>query len=194
METGKLQLAEKTMLQKKNINQSLEVYTKVEPKPNFINPELQAYYDATDLEAGYVFDCCKALKPLKGIDVNAQQVEFWYKEFIRMGWTKSMFNKQFDKIKRATLFNRIDLENWLTTDIMYNEHDFNVAIKRKIDSLIAKGKFLKDKKVELSEEDKKCIDLAIAQEIEFQKRNEKLNLADDYRQERRRLFSSTYGH
>lgn len=193
METEKLQLAEKTMLQKKNINQSLEVYTKVEPKPNFINSELQDYYDATDLEAGYVFDCCKALKPLKGIDVNAQQVEFWYKEFIRMGWNKNMFNKQFDMIKRATLFNRIDLENWLTTEIMYNEHDFNVAVKRKIEAMIAKGKFLKDKKVELSEEDKKCIDLAVSQEIEFQKRNEKLNLADDYRQERRKLFSSTYG-
>lgn len=141
------------------MNQNLKVYTKAEVKPKFINSELQLYYEQTDLELFYVFDCCKSLKPLKGIDVNSQQVEFWYKEFIRMGWKKKDFDKQFEAVKRATLFNRLDLDVWIKTELMYNEIDFNVRIKEVIENKIQQGRILKDKKIGCSytEDEKQAI-------------------------------------
>lgn len=143
------------------MNQNLKVYMKAEVKPKFINSELQTYYEQTDLELFYVFDCCKSLKPLKGIDVNSQQVEFWYKEFIRMGWKKKDFDKQFESVKRATLFNRIDLDIWIKTEPMYNEIDFNVKVKETIENKIQQGRILKDKKIECNytEEQKQSISL-----------------------------------
>jgi len=185
---GKLPDAEKIMLQKKNTNQSLKVYTKEEPKPAFINSELLPYYEQTDLSLIYVYECCKTLKPLKGIDINDMQVEFWYKEFIRMGWTKQIFMKRFEAIKRAVLYNRIDLENWMNSDILYSEDDFNVAVKRKIDTMIQRGNFLKDKKVELTEEEKTCVDLWASQDAELRYKREKAEAMEDRRNEKREIF------
>ena len=174
------------MLQKKNISQDLKNYTKDEPRPKFINAALESYYKQTDLSLRYVFDCCFVLKPLKGIDVNEQQVQFWYIEFIKMGWKKKDFDKQFEALKRSSLFGRIDLENWLKTEIMYNEIDLNIKIQERIDSLIQRGKFLKDKEVELSEEDKKAIDLAVAKEIELGYQNGWYEKRDNYKEERKK--------
>lgn len=149
------------MLQKTNTNQVSRNYLKNEPKPKFINSELQPYYEKTDLTLTYVYDCCLTLKPLKGIDVNEQQVQFWFIEFIRMGWNKKDFDKQFSAIKRATLYGRIDFESWVNTEIMYNEIDFNVRLKEIINNKIQQGKILKDKIaiVTLTEEEKEKIRL-----------------------------------
>ena len=188
MEASELNNAAKTMLQKKNTNQSLKTFTKVEPRPKFINDELLPYYENTDLELGYVYDCCKALKPLKGIDVNDMQVEFWYKEFIRMGWNKQIFGKQFEVVKRATLYNRIDFENWLSSEITYNEHDFRIAVKQKIDSLIQRGNFLKNQEVVLSEEEKKYAELAEMKKIELEHKNRRYELMESAAEEMRKNY------
>jgi hypothetical protein len=120
--------------------------------------------------------------------VNDQQVEFWYKEFIRMGWTKQIFTKRFEAIKRAVLYNRIDLENWMNSEILYSEDDFNVAVKRKIDTMIQRGNFLKDKKVELTEEEKTCVDLWASQDAELRYKREKAEAMEDRRNEKREIF------
>ena len=172
------------MLQKKNTNQNLKVFTKQEPKPSCINSDLQQYYDNTDLSMQYVFDACKTLKPLKGIDVNAQQVEFWYVEFIKMGWTKKTFDEQFEAIKRAMLYNRIDFENWVSTERLYNKYDLNRNLDKRINNLIQKGNFLKGKTVELSEEEKTAIDLAEAKETVFKYESEYYTKRDEWRTER----------
>lgn len=149
------------MLQRTSTSQVLKNYLKDEPKPKFINSELQPYYEQTDLTLTYVYDNCLTLKPLKGIDVNEQQIQFWFIEFIRMGWKKRDFDKQFNAIKRATLFNRIDLDSWLKTETMYNEIDFNVRLKEVIENKIQQGRILKDMKIECSytEEEKEKIRL-----------------------------------
>lgn len=163
---------------------------KKEPMPEIVrkDQELQNFYNSTDLEFAYVYDCAKSLKPLKGIDVNLQQVEFWYREFLRMGWTTQIFNKRFETIKRATLYNRIDLENWLNSDVMYSEEDLNIAVKRKIDSMILRGEYLKDKKVELSEEDKKFVQLAELKKIEFELKNRRYELMESAAEELRKRY------
>ena len=128
-----------------NTRQDLKSYSKDESRPKFINSELQPYYEQTDLTLTHVYNSCLTLKPLKGIDINEQQIQYWYIEFIRMGWKKTDFDKQFEAIKRAMLYNRIDLENWLTTVTMYNEIDFNVRVKETINNKIQQGKFLKNR-------------------------------------------------
>ncbi|HUX93842.1 MAG TPA: hypothetical protein VMV36_08535 [Ignavibacteriaceae bacterium] len=132
------------------------------------------------------------LKPLKGIDVNNQQIEFWYKEFLSLGWTRKIFDKQFESVKRATLYNRIDLENWLNTPLMYSENDFEVEVSRRINRLIQRGNFLKDKDYVLTEEDKKAIELAIANECEMKYKNGFYEARETFSQERRRLFEEKF--
>lgn len=165
------------MLQKTNTQKELKIYLKAEPKPAFIDSDLLPYYEQTDLTLTWVYECCLSLKPLKGIDVNDMQVEFWYKEFIRMGWKKKDFDRQFEAIKRATLYNRIDLENWLNTEETFNEIDFNVSVQRRVDTLIQRGNYLKESKDQLSDADKKYIQLAAVQKFEFEctrERSEKI--------------------
>ena len=187
-----IQNAVTTLLRPKNSNKTLKTFTKAEPKPTFIKAELQSAYDSTDLELMHVLECCKSLKPLKGIDINSQQIEFWYKEFLKLGWTKKIFDKQYEAIKRATLYNRIDIENWFNTPIMYNENDFELEIDRRIERIIQKGNFLKDKKIELSEEDKKAIDAAMAKEVELKYKSGFYEARQTYQQERREFWKSRF--
>lgn len=189
------------MSQKTNTNQNLKVYTKAENKPYFINSELLPYYEQTDLELFYVFDCCKSLKPLKGIDVNSQQVEFWYKEFIRMGWTKKIFDKQFEAIKRAALFNRIDLENWLKTEMMYNEYDLQLMIRTVINNKINEGKILQSRldknpsySDQLSDDDKDKIDLMAREIALFRINNNYYEMRDKYKNDRVTYWEQKLGN
>ena len=196
MEQNQVETAVKTMLQKTNTNQSLKVYTKAEPKPKFINSTLQPYYEKTDLTLKWVYDCCKTLKPLKGIDVNEMQVQFWYIEFIKMGWMKKDFDKQFEAIKRATLYGRIDLESWIKTEIMYNEIDFNVKLKEAIENRILQGKALKERKVECgyTDEEKEKISLYEADLIKRKYERDQLEANEDWvKKERIRIKKSLFG-
>jgi hypothetical protein len=132
------------------------------------------------------------LKPLKGIDINGQQIEFWYKEFLSLGWTRKIFDKQFESVKRAVLYNRIDLENWLNTPIMYSENEFEREISRRINIIIQRGNFLKDKDYILTEDDKKAIELAVANECEIKYKSGFYEARENYAQERRRLFEEKF--
>ena len=176
------------MLQKMNTQQDLKSYTKDEPTPKFITPALESYYEQTDLTLRYVYDCCLVLKPLKGIDVNEQQVQFWYIEFIKMGWKKKDFDKQFETIKRATLYNRIDFENWLSTGIMYNEIDFRVRLSQEIDAKIQKGNFLKNQKIELTPEENKMVELSVSKELEMQHKNRRYEIMEEKMDELKKAY------
>lgn len=196
MEANQVESAVKTMLQKTNTNQNLKVYTKAEQKPKFITNALEPYYESTDLTLQYVFDCCKTLKPLKGIDVNTQQVQFWYIEFIKMGWKKKDFDRQFETIKRATLFGRIDFEAWVKTEMMYNEIDFNIKLDQVINNKIQQGKILAEKKGECNytEEEKKKISLYEANLIKQRYEREQLEANEEWlRQERIRIKKEAFG-
>jgi hypothetical protein len=174
------------MLLKTNTIQDLRHYTKQEPKPAFINSALLPLYEQTDLSLRYVYDCCLTLKPLKGIDINEQQIRFWYIEFLNMKWKKKDFDKQFEAIKRATLYGRIDFEAWVKTKMMFNEIDFNIELNERINSKIQRGKFLKDKKIELTESEKQEVDLAVAKEIELCYNSGWYEARETYQQERKR--------
>ena len=178
------------MLQIANTQQVLKSYLKDEPKPKFINSELQPYYEQTDLTLTHVYNSCLTLKPLKGIDINEQQVQYWYIEFIRMGWKKKDFDKQFEAVKRAMLFNRIDIENWTNTEMMWNSTDFRVKVENAINDRIRNGKLLGEKviKCNYSDEQKKDILLYESDQIIKRHQREQLEANEDWiKQERIRL-------
>ena len=174
------------------MRKDIKIYLKEEKRPPFLNSELGPLYDSTDLSLTYVFDCCLSLKPLKGIEINSMQVEFWYKEFLRLGWKKKHFDKQLESVKRAKLFNRIDLADWLQTEIMFNEIDLENKIQQRIKFLIGRGNFLKNKKIELTEEDKQAIDLAEAKQAEFNYNSGMYEARETWQQERRRLHEEKF--
>lgn len=185
-----------TLTPKKQQTNLPQLIQKTEPVPNCITSgeSLVEQYNKTDLQFDYVYENCKTLTPLKGIEINLQMVEFWFREFIKAGWTKFIFDRQLQALKYKKVFARIDIADWFQTEIMYNEFDFNAELTRRIIRKIQHGKYLREHpEVELSEEDKEAVELALAQEMEFKRTNEKLRLVDDYQTERRRLWNQKFG-
>lgn len=127
------------------------------------------------------------LVPLKGIEITLQMVEFWFREFIKAGWNKRWFDKQLKAIKQKQVFGRIDIADWFNVEVMYNELDFNIRVNREIDKMIKRGQYLKEHpEIELTEEDKKCLELEITHELEFKRKNDLLDKKETWKQERKR--------
>lgn len=130
---------------------------------------------------------------MKGVEVNLQMIEFWYREFLKAHWNKIIFDKQLKAVKNKTVYGRIDIADWFETEISYNEFDFNQELRRRIESRIARGKYLREHpEVELSEEDKEAIELELAQEFEFKRKNDFYGKRDDYKAERRRAWEQKF--
>lgn len=184
------------LTQKKQQRNLPQLITKTEPTPKCITAgeSLLDKYNQTDLELAYVYENCKTLTPLKGIEINLQMVEFWFREFIKAGWTKFIFDRQLKAIKYKKVFARIDIADWFETEVMYNEFDFNMALQKRINNMIQRGKWLSEHSSEaITEEEKKSVELALAQEMEFKRTNEKLRMIDDYKTKRRRQWNQKFG-
>lgn len=169
--------------------------TKNEPIPKCVisGESLLELYEKTDLSFTYVYAQCMSLVPLKGIEINLQMVEFWYREFIKAHWNKIIFDKQLKAIKNKIVYGRIDIANWFETEIMYNEFDFNMELKRRIEKIITRGKYLREHpEIELSEDDKQAIELELAQEFEFKGTVSYYEKRDNYKEERRRAWKQKF--
>ena len=172
-----------------------QLITKVEPLPKCVTAgeSLVEFYNKTDLEFAYCYEQCKTLIPLKGIEITLQMVEFWFREFIRAGWNKKWFDKQLKAVKQKQLFNRIDIADWFSAEVMYSELDFNIRVNKKIEQMIQRGEFLKNHpEIELTEEDKKCLELEIAKELEFKRTNDLLDKKETWKQERKRIIMEKF--
>ena len=195
MEQLKDAVAKITLTPQKQQKNSLQHITKAEPVPRCVTAgeSLIEFYEKTDLEFAYCFEQCKTLIPLKGIEITLQMVEFWYREFIKAGWNKKWFDKQLKAIKQRKLFNRLDIADWFEAEIMWNSLDFNIMVGKKIARLIQRGEFLKQHpEIELTEEDKKCLELEIAHELEFKHTNDLLDTKETWKQERKRLIMEKF--
>lgn len=93
----------------------------------------------------------------------------WYIEFIKSGWKKTDFDKQFERVKRLQIFNRLDIADWYRSDETYNEIDLNVAVDRKINHLIQRGEFLQryGTDAKLTANDLTSIKMAVATKLKF---------------------------
>jgi hypothetical protein len=75
---------------------------------------------------------------------------------------------------------------------MYSENEFEREISRRINIIIQRGNFLKDKDYILTEDDKKAIELAVANECEIKYKSGFYEARENYAQERRRLFEEKF--
>jgi predicted transcriptional regulator len=113
-----------------------------------------------------VFDNCKALKPLKGVEVTLQTVEFWFREMIKNGWTKKIFDERLEAVKRTKIFGiMIDWNVWVESELTYNQYEMNRLIERTISSKIQEANELKEKGVTLDDETKRFIEYSAAQKF-----------------------------
>jgi len=170
------------MLQKRKLNPNLVKHSicKQETMPVCISgSELVGIYENTDLEFTYVYAQCKRLKLLKDIDLSLQRIEAFYIEFLHMGWNKKIFDNRFNVVKRAKLYGTVfDLNTWLESEITYNESDFELEVDRRINSLIQKGERLSRMDIELTEEEKKYVQMAASKKIEYELNNRRIEVME----------------
>lgn len=96
-----------------------------------------------------------------------------------------MVTDRYEAVLRSPKYGAIDFSDWVRAVPVFAVDEVQAMVKDRIEAIITKGKFLKNKKVELTEEDKQAIDVATSKELEFEKINEKRRLADDYRENKK---------
>ena len=101
-----------------------------------------------------------------------------------------MLMKRYNALLATKIYGieRLEISDWINAVEVFAQDEVDLIIGRRIDSMVQRGNFLKDKKVELSEEDKRCIDLWAAQDAELKYKREKAEAIEDRRNERREIF------
>lgn len=152
--------------------------------------QFQSEYDKTDL----VYDpfCLKLFAQLEAVKREKFPVETmrqWFIEFVRRGWTKKMLQARYDALLATKIYGveKLDFADWVNAVPVMAMDEVNLLVKQRIEEMITKGRFLKNKKVELTEEEKQYVELAISKEIEFRYTRDKFEAQETYAQEQRRL-------
>jgi len=117
-----------------------------------------------------------------------ETARMWFIEFVRRGWTKKMLSERYKALMATKIFGieKLEIADWINAVQVYAIDEVNLMIKQRIDNMIAKGNYLKDKKIELTEEEKKAVDLAIAKEIELGYNSGWYEARETYQEERKR--------
>ena len=152
-------------------------------------------YEQTDI----VYDpgCLKMFAQLEAAKREKFPVETmrqWFIEFVRRGWTKKMLKERYLALLSTKIFGtqRIDFSDWVNAVPVMAIDEVNLQVKKQIDAIIARGNFLKDKKIELTEEDKQAVEAALAKEFEFKHQNKYLEARDEYQTERRKVWEEKF--
>lgn len=166
------------------------------PSPDWLPVEITEKYNGTDLTYEFCLRLFGQLEAGKREKFSPETMRQWFIEFIRRGWTKKMLQERYDALLATKIYGveKLEISDWINAKEVYAIDEVNLMIKQRIDKQIAYGNFLRHTNVELSEEEKKCIDLWAAKDAEMDYNRRKAELMDDYRQTRRKLFSSKYDH
>jgi hypothetical protein len=115
-------------------------------------------------------------------------IRIWFVEFIRRGWTKKMLQARYDNLLGTKIFGKENIEfaDWVNAVPVMAIDEVNKLVKDKINATITRGRFLKDKKIELTEEEKKEVDFVVAREIEMGYERGWFEARDSYKEERRK--------
>jgi len=118
----------------------------------------------------------------------------WFIEFVRKGWTKKILQERYDALLDTKIYGieKLEIADFVNAVNVYSQEEMNIHVQRKVDSLIQRGNYLKDKDYVLTEEDKKAIELAIANECEMKYKNGFYEARETFSQERRRLFEEKF--
>ena len=161
---------------------------KNKPRLDWLPVQFEEQYRETDLDYLFCLRLFGQLEAAKRDNIPEVTMRQWFLEFIRLGWTKSMVEKQYRALIKTPKYGAIDFSEWITSTEVFTRDETNLKVVQQISSMIQRGNFLKDKKVELNDEDKRCIDLWAAQDAELKYKREKAEAIEDRRNERREIF------
>jgi hypothetical protein len=148
------------------------------------NSEWSKQFNETDLEYHpFCTGIFANLEAAKREKFPKETMRVWFIEFVKRGWTKKMLLKRYEALLAKPIFGKENLEfaDWVNAVPVYAEDEMSSIVNRRVDAIIQKGQFLKDKKVKLTAEDKQAIEAAIAMEIAFKYSNNRYELLDNYK-------------
>lgn len=154
------------------------------PKLEWLPLDCIKLYNQSDL---LYSDCLKIFCELEATtrdSIPETTMRQWFIEFLKAGWTLEIIRNKYNALIRNKRYGSIDFASWVNAQPVYGYDEVNIIVKNKIDKMIRKGYYLLhnfDKLTELTEHDKRCLELAAVKELEFEMINEKLNKSDDYK-------------
>lgn len=94
---------------------------------------------------------------------------------------------RYDALLSTKIFGieKLDFADWVKAVPVMAMDEVNLLVKQKIDALIRRGNYLRNQKVELTDEEKESVEAAVAMDIAFQYSNSKLDLIDNYKKIRK---------
>lgn len=156
--------------------------------PNWLPIEFENQYNKTDLSFEFCLKLFAQLEAAKREKFPSETIRQWFIEFIKRGWTKKMVQDRYDALLSTKIYGieKLDFSDWVNSVQVYAIDEVNNMVKNRVDSMIAKGRFLKDKKIELTDEEKTAVDLAVAKEIELGYQSGWYEARETYQQERKK--------
>ena len=126
-------------------------------------------YNDSDLTYEFCIKLFASIEALKREKFSQETARQFFIEFIRRGWTKKMLQVRYDALLATKIYGieKLEIADWINAIPVMAMDEVNLLVKSKVESMIARGNFLKDKKVELTEAEKQEVDLAVAKEIEL---------------------------
>ncbi len=170
--------------------QSLQPFRKNEKVPEWLPIQFADNYEKTDLTYKFCLKIFGQLQAAKRENFPPETMRQWFIEFIKRGWNKAMVQKRYDALLGTKIFgvDKLDIADWVNAVSVYGEDEMNVLLDRRIENMINKGRMLKNQKIELTELEKKSIELALAKEIQLELNNQRYEAMENYKNELREIY------
>lgn len=147
-----------------------------------MNGCLVVYQNNDQLTWAYFVLKIAELEVKKRDSIPEETIHAWFNDFISRGWTKTIFDKQFQIVLDNRSFGSVKIDEFFQNIKPYTQEEINLITEEKINSLIRQGEMLlsgKEIEVELDIEiNPKLLKLAIAKRIKTYYRDEQSYLTD----------------
>lgn len=123
------------------------------------------------------------LEAKKRDSIPVEVIHSWFNDFTARGWTKTIFDKQFQIVLDNRSFGAVKIDEFFQNIKPYTQEEINLMIEQKINSIIHQGELLlAGKEIEIELDiciDAKLLKLIIAKKIETYYRSEQSYLTDE---------------
>ena len=164
------------------------------PAPEWLPSEITESFNKTDLTYDFCLKVFGQIEAAKREKIPVETMRQWFIEFVRKGWTKKMVKSRYDALLNSKIYgiDKLEMSDWINAVHVYGQDEVKILVQREINRLVQRGNFLKNKKIELTEEDKQAIDLAEAKQAELKYLNGLYESRQTYQQERREMWEKKF--